>query len=84
MPRASQSNFCGALLLFTRYRKVVKIMSKIKEARIKLGLTQEDIAKVLKVKNNTISNWENGVSKPRGRKAKALAAILELPLEDII
>ncbi len=59
-------------------------MNAIRDARVTLGLTQEDIAKVLKVKKNTICNWEKGVSRPRGRKAKALAAILNLSVEAVI
>lgn len=38
------------------------IGSKIKEARMKAGFTQEQIAAALDVSRQTISNWENGVS----------------------
>lgn len=38
------------------------IGSKIKNARIKAKLTQEQAAEALGVSRQTISNWENGVS----------------------
>ena len=38
------------------------IGEKIKMARIKANLTQEQVAEVLNVSRQTISNWENGVS----------------------
>lgn len=38
------------------------IGEKIKMARIKANLTQEQVAEVLNVSRQTISNWETGVS----------------------
>lgn len=38
-------------------------MSKIKDARIKLGLTQHQFADLTGVPFRTIQNWENGVTK---------------------
>ena len=40
------------------------IGSKIKEARMKAGFTQEQIAEALGVSRQTISNWENGRTYP--------------------
>lgn len=37
---------------------------KLKAARIESGLKQSELAKELKTTGNTISNWENNVSKP--------------------
>lgn len=37
---------------------------KLKKARIQIGLKQSELAKQLGVKNTTISNWENNISKP--------------------
>ena len=34
-------------------------MNKIKKFRKKNNLSQSDIAKIMKVKQNTISQWEN-------------------------
>ncbi len=38
------------------------IGEKIRMARIKANLTQEQVAEVLNVSRQTISNWETGVS----------------------
>ena len=38
------------------------IGGKIKNARIRANLTQEQVADVLNVSRQTISNWENGGS----------------------
>lgn len=38
------------------------IGGKIKNARIKANFTQEQVAEILKVSRQTISNWETGVS----------------------
>lgn len=40
---------------------VMDIGSKIKEARIKSQLTQEQVAEALEVSRHTVSNWENGI-----------------------
>lgn len=56
----------------------------IEVERKKRNLTQDELAKVLGVKHNTISQYENGIRKPKGKIAKKLAVILEIPIEDII
>ncbi|MFQ7528574.1 MAG: helix-turn-helix transcriptional regulator [Mediterraneibacter gnavus] len=37
----------------------MEIGVKLKEARIKSGLTQENVAEKIQVSRQTISNWEN-------------------------
>jgi transcriptional regulator with XRE-family HTH domain len=37
-------------------------MNRIKELRLKRGLKQADLATLVRVKQNTISNWENEVT----------------------
>lgn len=56
----------------------------IKKKREERGWTQEFLAKAVGVKHNTISCYETGTRKPRGKVAKKLAAVLEIPIEDII
>jgi len=56
----------------------------IKEKREAKKWTQEFLAKVVGVKHNTICGYEIGIRKPRGKIAKKLAAVLEIPIEDII
>lgn len=43
----------------------MSIGSRIKEARIKNGLTQEDLASSIGVTKGAIANYENGVSTPK-------------------
>ncbi len=40
------------------------LIEKLRKARIDNDLKQSDVAKLLGVKSNTISNWENGKSNP--------------------
>lgn len=40
------------------------IRAMLKEGRTKRSLRQEDVAKIIGVKKNTISNYENGISEP--------------------
>lgn len=42
----------------------MEIGVKLKEARIKSGLTQENVAEKIQVSRQTISNWENEKSFP--------------------
>lgn len=47
-----------------RGETVKSLGNRIKEARKSAGLKQSDIAKLLKIKNTTVSNWEKDISKP--------------------
>lgn len=38
---------------------------KIKEARLNLGLTQEQLANLIGVKKSAVANYENDISSPR-------------------
>lgn len=40
------------------------IAEKIKESRLKLGFTQQEVSEKLFVTRQTISNWENNRSTP--------------------
>ena len=56
-------------------------MNRIKEFRKKKKLSQSDIAKIMKVKQNTISQWENDIRIPNVLQALKLAEILEIKIE---
>lgn len=58
-------------------------MNKIKEYRKKAKLSQNDIAKIMKVKQNTFSQWENDKRTPNVRQAIKLAKILETTVESL-
>ena len=58
-------------------------MNKIKELRKKKNLSQIDISVIMKVKQNTISQWENDVRIPNIKQALKLAEILETTVEEL-
>ena len=58
-------------------------MNKIKEFRKKKELSQSDIAKIMEVKQNTVSQWETGERKPNVIQAIWLAEILETTVESL-
>ncbi len=51
---------------------------EIKELRKKLGLTQEEFAKLLGVGYTTVNRWENGKNEPRGQALEALERLKTL------
>lgn len=51
-------------------------MTKIRELRQKLKLTQEELAKKLGVERSTVTKWELGESKPRADMLVKLSKIL--------
>lgn len=52
----------------------MNIGKKIRDARLTLNMTQEELAKRIGVSKNAISNYENGVSTP---KLELLCAIMK-------
>lgn len=58
-------------------------MNRIKEVRKKKKLSQSDIAKIMKVKQNTISQWELDRTLPNVKYAIELARILEITVEEL-
>jgi len=56
--------------------------SKIKQAREKLGLSQEKLARLVDVSNNTIINIEAGKQQnPTIETLKKIAKALNIPIE---
>lgn len=58
-------------------------MNKIKEYRKKKQLSQSDIANIMKVKQNTFSQWESEKRIPNVRQAIRLSKILEVTVEEL-
>lgn len=56
----------------------------LKKRRKELGLKQEDVAKQLEINRATISKYENGQIEPPLKQLAQLAAILHLPLDDLV
>ncbi len=55
----------------------------IKESRKKKGLKQKDLADILKISRNTVSNWEADKSKPEFDIIPRLCDVLEITIENL-
>ena len=53
-----------------------RVPSPIREARMRAGLSQRQLARQIHVENVTISGWENGHYRPSPRRAVALCRAL--------
>lgn len=56
----------------------------LKKARKAKGLTQDDVAQALGTKNTTVSNWENGVSRPDVDTLVSLCRLYGISPNDIL
>ena len=54
------------------------IGDRIRIARERLGLTQSDVARELKVKPQTVQQWESGQTSPRPKRIHKLAEVLKV------
>lgn len=57
---------------------------KLKQARLKKELTQENVANILNVSRTTISNWEIGRSYPDLESVVALSDLYNISLDEIL
>ena len=57
---------------------------RIREARERLRLRQEDVAGQLKVKQSAVSNWEMGKSTPDLENRIRLSGLLNIPLNELL
>ena len=48
---------------------------EIKELRARLGLTQEELARQLRVSVSAVQKWEGGRARPRGLYLRALSEL---------
>ena len=58
-----------------------KIGKKIKEARKKKGLSQEDLAESAKVNLRTIQRIEKNENEPRGKTLNLICSVLDITLK---
>jgi DNA-binding transcriptional regulator YiaG len=58
-------------------RKAVWQAGKVKALRQHLGLTQEELARELGTRQQTISEWETGMYRPRGLSERLLSLVAE-------
>lgn len=62
----------------------MKIGDKLKNARIKKSMTQEDVADKLYVSRQSISNWENNKTYPDIGNVLALSDLYEVSLDELL
>ena len=55
----------------------------LKAARINKGLTQEDVAKAVKVTKKTVGSWEMGKTMPKIDKIERLCQLFNCSYDDI-
>lgn len=53
-------------------------------ARVDAGMTQEEVAKALKISKNTVVSWEKGTSEPKISHIRSLCDLFNRPIDDII
>lgn len=59
-------------------------MNPIKLARLRKGLTQAELAEIMKVSVGAISQWETGISHPSARRLKPLAETLDTTVDALV
>ena len=55
----------------------IEVGNRIKEARIRKGMTQVQLAKALNVSNGTIGNYESGIAFPKPQILCSIMKVLE-------
>ncbi len=50
-------------------------------ARVNAGLSQEEVAKFLKISNTTLCNWETGKTRPSAEKIAELCKLYKCPFD---
>ena len=62
----------------------MEIGTKLKEARVASGLTQDRVAEILMVTRQTISNWENEKSYPDILSVVKLSDLYSVSLDELL
>lgn len=57
---------------------------ELRRARRRLGLSQSDLAKKLRVTTGAVSLWEAGLRSPGDALLPAIATALSLPVEELL
>ena len=69
-------------LKFKKEKKKV-FSERLKELRLKKGLTQTELGEKVGVKQSTFTNWENGKREPSYENLVKLADLLEVSLDSL-
>lgn len=56
----------------------------LKELRIRQGMTQKQLAKLMHVSSQTILNWESGIYEPNIKQLIALADIFHVTIDRLV
>lgn len=59
------------------------LKTRMKEYRVKLNMSQEDLANQVGVRRETIGNLENGKYNPSFKLTYDIAKVLEAPIETL-
>lgn len=62
----------------------MNVGEKLKEARIRSGLTQEQVAEKVMVSRVTVSHWENGKSLPDVFSLLSLSEIYQISIDELL
>jgi transcriptional regulator with XRE-family HTH domain len=65
----------------SRGADILARMSQLAELRRQRGLTQEEVARIVRVSTRTVAAWESGATTSRHRNARALANALGVTLD---
>ena len=60
------------------------IGTKIKEIRLKKGMSQEELAETSQVSLRTIQRIENNENEPRGKTMQLICESLGIPIEELL
>ena len=63
---------------------VMEIGAKLKDARMRAGMTQEKVAEEIQVTRQTISNWENEKSFPDIVSVIRLSSLYGISLDQLL
>lgn len=56
----------------------------IKERRIKMGLSQSELADMLRIRQSTVAMWENGTNNPNSKNLLLLSRILKCTVDELL
>lgn len=61
----------------------MKVEDKIRQARLRKGITQNQIAEKIGISQPTYAQWENGKRRPKMETLKKIADALEVPVSTL-
>ena len=59
-------------------------MNKLRDYRMKKGLTQDELACLICVDRSTISKWENGENYPKIDRLFQISRVLEVTIDQLL